>query len=211
MNTKVFTKKNTLVLILSCLALNAFAQYGEINGTVLDENKEPITGVHALVYCGGICKGGSLTYSDGRYSILPLAPGNDYELKIIFPGCDSVVFQHVIVKDKCAVTFNANFRLTPEIRRQRALPSRGCGGVGDFRHPHGVLDIKDIKKNNTGVASTAKLLMVTSQIHPLQNNVEEPKLYYVEQADIKKPQTGLMKSIYTNPNHINKEDIAHIR
>jgi hypothetical protein len=76
--------KCTLAILLSCIALNVFAQYGEITGTVLDENNEPIEGTSALAYCGGICKGGGTTYASGQYVIIPLAPGNDYELRILY-------------------------------------------------------------------------------------------------------------------------------
>jgi len=63
------------ILMLLGFANTAFAQNGEIYGTVTDETNNPFPGVVVKVTQGGLMKGGTITEDDGTYSVKPLPPG----------------------------------------------------------------------------------------------------------------------------------------
>jgi hypothetical protein len=63
------------ILMLLGTASTAFAQNGEIYGTVTDETNNPFPGVVIKVTQGGLMKGGTITEDDGTYSVKPLQPG----------------------------------------------------------------------------------------------------------------------------------------
>lgn len=71
------------ILLLVGTAGTAFAQNGEIYGTVIDETSAPFGGVRVEVRQGGIMKGGAATEDDGSFSVKPLQPGTyDVEFSI---------------------------------------------------------------------------------------------------------------------------------
>ncbi len=72
-----------IVLFITAVSGQAFAQgtSGSIQGTVLDENNEPLINAVVEAVQGGVVKGGAPTDFDGKYVIKPLAPGR-YDIRV---------------------------------------------------------------------------------------------------------------------------------
>ena len=91
-------KKAAMVLITMCLAINAFAQDITLNGTVLDENNQPLTGAGVMV------KGttnGEVTDLDGKFTIWLSKKGIDITVSYIgyktyefrYAGQDNIIIR----------------------------------------------------------------------------------------------------------------------
>lgn len=91
-------KKAAMVLITMCLAINAFAQDITLNGTVLDENNQPLTGAGVMV------KGttnGEVTDLDGKFTIWLSKKGVDITVSYIgyktyefrYAGQDNIIIR----------------------------------------------------------------------------------------------------------------------
>src|SRR5690606_24256350 len=90
------TLRYLFVLLFVSMAGTAFAQSGEIKGTVLDDNNEPVIGAIVQVLQGGISKGGAATDFDGNYSVKPLAAGR-YDVRISYSSYKTHMTTGVIV------------------------------------------------------------------------------------------------------------------
>jgi Ca-activated chloride channel family protein len=84
------------LLMLLCMAFVASAQSGAITGTVIDEQKQPITGAMVYVSQGKTTKGGATTGHDGTYNIKPLRPGR-YDVQVKYNGYKTSMIKNVIV------------------------------------------------------------------------------------------------------------------
>ena len=92
-------KKAAMVLITMCLAINAFAQDITLNGTVLDENNQPLTGAGVMV------KGttnGEVTDLDGKFTIWLSKKGVDITVSYIaYRNCFDFSWKHTVCCDTC--------------------------------------------------------------------------------------------------------------
>jgi len=83
------------MLIVVALPLPLFAQTGQIAGTVVDQNEEPLAGVNVVVESLAI---GSVTNADGEYLISNIEPGT-YIVIASFVGFTSQELLNVTVTD----------------------------------------------------------------------------------------------------------------
>ncbi|MCC6186778.1 MAG: TonB-dependent receptor, partial [Chitinophagaceae bacterium] len=93
------------ILMLLGTASTAFAQNGEIYGTVTDETNNPFPGVVIKVTQGGLMKGGSITEDDGTYSIKPLQPGS-YSVQFSSLGYGTKEIASITVSNGGSVKIN---------------------------------------------------------------------------------------------------------
>lgn len=84
------------ILLFLGSASAAFAQSGEIYGTVTDEKNTPFEGVYVKVTQGGLQKGMVVTESDGSFSVKPLQPGT-YDVEFSSQGYGKIVQSSVLV------------------------------------------------------------------------------------------------------------------
>lgn len=86
------------LLVLLCISGTAFAQIGEIYGTITDETNQPFYagGVTIIVTQGGLSKGGAVTNDDGSYSVKPLQPGS-YDVEFRGMGYSTIRITGVTV------------------------------------------------------------------------------------------------------------------
>lgn len=102
----MYYKYATYLLLIGLIAGVSFAQSGNqgetytIQGTITDENGDPLPGANIIV--PGTGKGGS-TNLDGEYSIIGLSPGT-YEFKVSMIGYEATK-QDVTVVDNQEVSF----------------------------------------------------------------------------------------------------------
>jgi len=71
-------------------------QYGEINGKVLDEKKEPLISAVVQIYQNNILEGGAVSDFEGNYTIKPLEPGI-YNVTVLYAGYDSLTLKDMSV------------------------------------------------------------------------------------------------------------------
>lgn len=90
------TLRYLLVLLFTSIAGSAFAQVGEIYGTVTDEKGEPMINASVQVTEGGIAKGGAVTDIDGKFSVKPLSPGS-YQVRVSYTGYKQTLIDGVDV------------------------------------------------------------------------------------------------------------------
>lgn len=90
------TLRYLFVLLFTSIAGAAWAQTGEIYGTVVDEKGEPMISASVQVTEGGIQKGGAVTDLDGKFSVKPLSPG-EYQVRITFTGYKQTLIDGVNV------------------------------------------------------------------------------------------------------------------
>ncbi len=91
-----------LLVLLPLLAVNVFAQYGKVQGKVIDaETKEPLNSVN-VVLKGEHFNSGAVTDLEGYYNILGIPPGTAvtnldgyYNILGILPGTYEVKFLYV--------------------------------------------------------------------------------------------------------------------
>lgn len=106
-----------LVLILTGITSQAFAQGGEIIGQVVDENNEPVITAVVEVTQGGIVKGGAATDYDGNYVIKPLGAGN-YEVRVTKIGYRDNLTKGVTVTPDRPVEVNVKLSIATEIMKE---------------------------------------------------------------------------------------------
>ena len=99
------------VLLLVSMAGTAIAQTGSIEGTVYDENKEPLIGAIVQVFLGGTERGGAQTDIDGKYVIKPLNPGQNYEVRVRYSSYQEIRLTNVIVSPERATYQNFNMQI----------------------------------------------------------------------------------------------------
>ena len=97
------------VLLFVSIAGAAFGQAGEISGTVYDEKKEPIIGAVVQVFQAGVQRGGDVTNEDGKYSVKPLSPAQDYEVRVKYTGYKEIQLRNIRVT--AGVTTYHNFNM----------------------------------------------------------------------------------------------------
>jgi len=86
------------VLLFVGVANMAFAQTGAISGTVREKKtKESVIGAIVEVYQAGVLRGGAATDEDGKFSIKPLNPANDYEVRVKYQTFKEIRVQGVLV------------------------------------------------------------------------------------------------------------------
>lgn len=92
------TLRYLFILLFVSVAGTAFAQsqMGSIQGTVLDDKKEPVVNAAVQVMEGGILKGGAVTDYDGNYEVKPLSPGR-YDVKVQLQSYKTSITTGVIV------------------------------------------------------------------------------------------------------------------
>lgn len=101
-----------LMIILSIGNQAVYAQgRGAIEGTVTDENGEPVIGARIEVFCGGLKKGASITDIDGNYIVKPLMAGS-YQLTSSYTTYKSIRVTGINVSNdvvvKVIVIFDPN-------------------------------------------------------------------------------------------------------
>jgi outer membrane receptor protein involved in Fe transport len=99
------------VLLLVSMAGAAFAQTGAISGTVFDERKEPLIGAVVQVFQGGAARGGDQTDIDGKFTVKPLNPGQDYEVRVSYTGYKQVQISKVVVSPDRTTYQNFNMQV----------------------------------------------------------------------------------------------------
>ena len=83
------------------MSLGAYAQVttSSINGKVVDNNGEPLTGaVVVAVHTPSGSQYHAVVNTDGRYTIEGARPGSPYEISVSFLGCNTVKYQNVSLK-----------------------------------------------------------------------------------------------------------------
>lgn len=104
------------VLLFVSVAGAAFAQTGAISGTVLDERKEPIIGAVVQVFQSGTNRGGAATDIDGKFTVKPLQPGSNYEIRVNYVGYRQVILKNVIVSPDRTTYQNFNMELSTNLQ-----------------------------------------------------------------------------------------------
>ncbi|MFM2224907.1 MAG: hypothetical protein RJA07_1109 [Bacteroidota bacterium] len=100
-----------LLFILTCFSFSAFAQKGEIRGTVVNAaSGKPMDYVAVFVTLGGNTKGGTYTGDDGSFVIKPLDAGI-YELHVKNQGFNEVVISNISVGSDGARIINDPIKL----------------------------------------------------------------------------------------------------
>lgn len=147
------TLRYLFVLLFVSIAGAAFAQTGEIYGTVLDEKKEPMIGAVVQVEQGGIVRGGSPTDVDGNYSIKPLQPGT-YDVRISYAGYKVHLIHSVLVSPNTSSRVNDQMEVNEnKIKDVIVVAQR------EYRPP--IIDAGKTGPNNT---------FTTKDIHNLPTN-----------------------------------------
>lgn len=93
------------ILMLLGAAGSAFAQNGEIYGTITDEQNAPMGGVLIKVTQGGLVKGGTMSEDDGTYSVKPLQPGT-YSIQFASMGYATKEVSSIVVTNGGSVKIN---------------------------------------------------------------------------------------------------------
>ena len=106
-------KKSMIVFFVLLFATSAFAQLrtGNVIGTVVDEQGNPLPGV-TITLTGSLTS--TTTYvssQEGKFRFLSLASGSDYSLKAEIQGFKTKIESGVII----AIGQNANITLTMEM------------------------------------------------------------------------------------------------
>ena len=99
------------VLLFVSMAGAAFGQTGAISGTVYDEHKEPVIGAVVQVFQSGTARGGDVTNEDGKYSVKPLQPGNNYEIRVKYASYKDIILKNVIVSPDRTTYQNFNMEV----------------------------------------------------------------------------------------------------
>jgi hypothetical protein len=103
-----------LFIVLFCVVLTGalFAQEktGNINGLVVDRDKNPLPGVNVTLTGPTIAPMTTQSNAEGRFRFLSLFPGNEYTLKLELQGFKTRVEERIIVN----VGINADLVLTLE-------------------------------------------------------------------------------------------------
>lgn len=143
-------------LVVLCLSVSsAFAQSGEIQGKVIDENGEGIPFATVAAYKNGILETGAQTDFDGKYSISGLTPGT-YEVEASYQGnkyrvTDVVVASGIVFLKDIALS-ESKVLEDVVIEYQAPLVDKGNTSTG------GVVTKEDIQKiatrNVTSIAAT---------------------------------------------------------
>jgi tetratricopeptide (TPR) repeat protein len=71
--------------------------HGALAGTVYDEHREPLIGAIVQVFQGGVSQGGDQTDVDGKFSITPLRPGANYEVRVRYTSYKEIRITQVII------------------------------------------------------------------------------------------------------------------
>lgn len=111
------TRKLRYLFLLLLLGVtgNAFAQVGELYGTILDATKQPATGAIITVEQGGINKGGAPADIDGNFSIKPLQAGR-YDVKVQYAGHQTVTTQGVVINADHATKLSLNLQSSTTLK-----------------------------------------------------------------------------------------------
>jgi outer membrane receptor protein involved in Fe transport len=104
------------VLLFVSVAGSAFGQTGAISGTVFDERKEPIIGAIVQVFQSGTARGGDQTNEDGKFTVKPLQPGSNYEIRVNYVGYRQVVLKNVIISPDRTTYQNFNLELATNLQ-----------------------------------------------------------------------------------------------
>lgn len=99
------------VLLLIGVSGSVFAQTGAISGTVYDEMKEPVIGAVVQVFQGGVARGGDVTNEDGKYTVKPLNPGNNFEIHVRYASYKEIRLTNVIVSSDRTTYQNFNMEV----------------------------------------------------------------------------------------------------
>src|SRR5690606_14944714 len=99
------------VLLLVGISGAALAQTGAISGTVYDEMKEPVIGAVVQVFQGGVARGGDVTNEDGKYTVKPLNPGNNFEIRVRYASYKEIRLTNVIVSSDRTTYQNFNMEV----------------------------------------------------------------------------------------------------
>lgn len=117
------------ILMLLGTASTAFAQNGEIYGTITDETNNPFPGVVVKVTQGGLMKGGTITEDDGTYSVKPLPPGS-YTIQFSSTGYATKEVSAISVSSGGSVKINSKM----VVQEKDALGGKTVIAVG-YRNP----------------------------------------------------------------------------
>lgn len=93
-----YIKKILSVLLTSLVSLSVLAQVttSSLNGRIVDENGDPLTGAVVIaVHTPSGSEYHAIANSDGRYTIEGMRPGSDYEINFSFLGCQTVSLRDV--------------------------------------------------------------------------------------------------------------------
>lgn len=112
------TRKLRYLFVLLFMGISgaAFAQTGSISGTVYDERKEPIIGAVVQVFQSGTARGGDVTNEDGKFTVKPLQPASNYEVRVNYVGYRQVVIKNVIVSPGRITFQNFNLELSTNLQ-----------------------------------------------------------------------------------------------
>lgn len=83
-------------------------QSGALSGTVYDEQREPIIGAIVQVFQQGVERGAAATNTDGNYSIGPLPPSSNYEVRFKYAGYKQTNMRGVLVAPDKVTRQNIN-------------------------------------------------------------------------------------------------------
>lgn len=111
---KKLTKFVSLLAISMMMSLGAYAQVttSSINGRIVDNNGEPLTGAVVIaVHTPSGSQYHAVANSDGRYIIEGARPGYPYDITVSFIGCTTVKYQEVSLK--LGETFTQDAVLSP--------------------------------------------------------------------------------------------------
>ncbi|MBS1782126.1 MAG: carboxypeptidase regulatory-like domain-containing protein [Bacteroidetes bacterium] len=115
------TKKLRYLFLMVFMGVSgaAFAQTGAISGTVIDEHKEPIIGAVVQVFQAGAQRGGDVTDMDGKYTVKPLQPGANYEVRVNYASYRQIILKNVIVSPDR--TTYQNFKMEVNTREMQEV------------------------------------------------------------------------------------------
>jgi hypothetical protein len=146
-----------LILLFLGTASAAFAQSGEIYGTVTDEKNAPFEGVYVTVTQGGLKKGQVATEADGSFSVKPLQPGV-YKVEFKTQGYGTVVQEDVQVTTGGATTLKQKMSNSPKelvgvtvVRWKTPLVNKINVVEAKAIERQATLDLNDVASQSAGV------------------------------------------------------------
>lgn len=105
----------TLILFTVCAASAQVTSSG-MNGTVTDQNGQPLVGATVIaVHTPSGTQYGATTNKDGRYNLQGLRPGSGYEVTFSFVGCQSVEFPGITLQLGETLSRNAFLKDSQEL------------------------------------------------------------------------------------------------
>jgi len=154
------TLRYLLVLLFVVISGRASAQYGEIVGTIIDENKEPVIGAIVKISSNGQDRGGTATNENGEYIVNALPVGSGYEVTVSLISYRTSKTTGVVVQNGGSTRVNVQLHLnTTQLKEAEVIAYK----IPLIKDPGVVVNSvgrEDI--NNSGIRNTADLVAMAS-------------------------------------------------